>query len=183
MTAFLLSIVFFLLALGKVGKISSGPIEVNDLLLIQLVLPAVIAYFAYDSHNLLVRQVDLRDMYFSALAVVYPNITSNRLELFLAPGASSLIGAYPLDAPSGRIRRRVLQLFGNVLQQVFIFSVLLFQLVAFQLNLDKFGSLNSANRIAFFISEIATAMLIIYSGFVLLASPTRERSIELARLD
>jgi hypothetical protein len=180
---FLLSVLFLLLALGKIGKISSGPIEVNDLYLIQLILPAIVAYFTYDAYNLLVRQVALKDMYFSALLVLYPNIASNRLELFLAPGTSSIFGAYPLDDPTGRITRRIMQLFTDIIALVFLAGVGSFQVVAFLINLDDFSSFSSANRVAFIVAETVVAILMIYSVFYLLATPGRDRPIELARLD
>jgi hypothetical protein len=180
---FLLSIVYMLVVLKIVTKIDAGAVEIDNLALIQYVVPTVIAYYIYDAANLAAKRGDLRAAYFLVLNVVYPDITKNSLEVYLAPNMSSLYGSNLIEKPRGRLASFVIGLGGAVVSFFFLSGTFAFGVIAVFINIFGLAPSSGVELVALVVSSVATLLLVVQALFVLAATPGADHPVALSGLE
>ena len=134
----LLAALFEMLARAAITKVSVGPFEVGDLALIQKALPAIIAYQFYD--------LQCQIAYITACGLVsrvameryYPELINSRLDYFLLPRNSSLLGSTlfadhmgPGHSENWNVSRPLTQRFSLYMGFVIILYAVLFEIYAY----------------------------------------------------
>jgi hypothetical protein len=154
--SFLLMAVFELIVYQHAGTvISIGTVTLGNAPIVQIVLPAIVAFLIFDSCRLTVRWLDLQNAYMELTRISAPIQRDNALDLLITPNLPSMwtIGVIYMG-------RRPADRFMNFVTWCISFTIIFITPVAFECQayyrlIQKFGYHN----ILLWISLVITALI------------------------
>jgi hypothetical protein len=163
---FLLITVFELLVYQRTSTvISIGTLTLVNSSVVQIALPAVIAFVLYDGYRLSVRWLRLQWAYRKLIEIVAPKQSDNDLDIFIAPSTPSLwgIGAMVWSAGMANAADRFMFYVNRTIMYVMMFAIpIAFECQAYYRLIQKFGYTSILLWISLVITTLFLACTAIY---------------------
>lgn len=160
---FLFMVLFELLAYQHdLTAISIGSFTLVNVPIIQIALPAVVAYLTYDGPRLTARFLRLELVYMELVRIYAPRMQSNGLELLLEPNLPSLWGVGALSFEhTGNFSDSLMRKVNQTVLYVLSYAVpIAFECQAFYRLIQKFG----LHNIFLWINLVITMLFIIFTA-------------------
>jgi hypothetical protein len=165
--ALVLIAIFELLVRGGIDKASVSGLEITDLSLLRLAIPALVAYHFYDIIAMSLIHLDFEAVHKKVLEIAQPGLAKTGLGYFHQPRQPSVVGASFFNGGPGRLSSFITKT-GDVLFLGLLGLLIAFQYYAYTKQLEEFPHT--------FMIWVALAISVFFTGYGYLTATSRPES-------